>query len=78
MLSTPQRIKFLTIHASFIRNSFIRNRHVEGRHIQGTYTTKGKIPKELLIFKFRVLYSHASEDYITLDDINGIDMILLD
>ena len=25
-----------------------------------------------------MLYSDASEDYITLDDINGIDMILLD
>ena len=36
------------------------------------------MPKELFIFKFRVLYSDASEDYITLDDINGIDMILLD
>ena len=62
----------------FISNHFIRNLHVEGRNIQGTYTTKGKIPKELFIFKFRVLYSDASEDYITLDDINGIDMMLLD
>ena len=33
---------------------------------------------ELFIFKFRVLYLDASEDYITLDGINGIDMILLD
>ena len=62
----------------FIRNHFIRNLHVEGRNILRTYTTKGKIPKQLFIFKFRVLYSDASEDYITLDDINGIDMILLD
>ena len=29
------------------------------------------------MFKFRVLYSDASEDYITLDDVNRIDMILL-
>ena len=62
----------------FIRNHFIRNLYVEGRNIQGTYTTKGKIPKELLIFKFRVLHSDASEDYIALDDINGKGMILLD
>ena len=33
---------------------------------------------ELFLFKFRVLYSYANEDYITLDDNNGIDMILLD
>ena len=62
----------------FIRNHFIRNVHVEGRNIQGTYTTKGKIPKELFIFKFRVLHSDASEDYITLGDINGKGMVLLD
>ena len=43
-----------------------------------TYTTKGKIPKELFIFKFRVLYSDAREDYIILDEINRIDMMLLD
>ena len=65
------------LHAFFKMNHFIRNLHVEGRSFQGTYTTKGKIPKELFIFKFRVLYSDTSEDYITLDDINGIDMILL-
>ena len=51
---------------------------MKGRNIYRPYTTKGKIPKELFIFKFRVLYSDSSEDYITLDDINGIDMILLD
>ena len=62
----------------FIRNHFIRNLHVDGRNIPGTYTTKGKLPKELFIFKFRVLHSDASEDYITLDDNNGIDMILFD
>ena len=62
----------------FIRNHFIRNLNVEGRNVQGTYTTKRKIPKELFIFKFRVLYSDASEDCITLDDVNGIDMTLLD
>ena len=56
----------------------MRNLHVEGRNIERTYTTKEKIPKELSIFKFRVLYSDASGDYITLYDINGIDMILLD
>ena len=62
----------------FVRNHFIRNLHVEGRNIQGTYTNKGKIPKELFIFKFRVLYSDESEDYITLDEINGIGTLLLD
>ena len=50
------------MNAFFIRNHFIRNLHVEGRNIQGTYTTKGKIPKELFIFKIRVLYSDTSED----------------
>ena len=61
-----------------IRNHFIRNLHVKGRNIYRPYTSKGKIPKELFIFTFRVLYSDSSEDYITLGDINGIDMILLD
>ena len=41
-------------------------------------TTKGKIPKELFILIFRVLHSDASEDYITLDDIDGMGMILLE
>ena len=68
----------LNVHALFIRNHFIRNLRVEGRNIQGTYTTKGKIPKELFIFKFQVLHSDASEDYITLDNINGIGMVVLD
>ena len=27
--------------------------------------------------EYRVLYEDSSEDYITLDDINGIDMILI-
>ena len=28
--------------------------------------------------EYRVLYEDSSEDYITLDDINGIDMIFID
>ena len=74
----PRSASFLQYTLFFIRNHFIWNLLVEGRNTQGTYTTKGKIPKELFIFKFRVLHSDASEDYITLDDINGIGMILLD
>ena len=71
-------LRLLVYTLFYIGNHFITNLLVEGRNIQRTYTSKGKIPKELFIFKFRVLYSDASEDYITLDDINGIDMILLD
>ncbi len=33
----------------FIRNWFIGNLHVEGKKTSGTFTTKGKITKELLI-----------------------------
>ena len=77
----PSQVSYKQITGTrffFIRNHFIRNLHVEGRNILRTYTTKGKLPKELFIFKFPVLYSDASEGYITFDDINGIDMILLD
>jgi len=28
--------------------------------------------------EYRVLYKDSSEDYITMDDINGIDMIFID
>ena len=62
----------------FYKEPLYRNLNVEDRNIQGTYTTKGKIPEELFLFIFRVLYSDASEDYTTLDDINEIDMIVLD
>ena len=30
------------------------------------------------VAEFRVLYEDSSEDYITLDGINGIDMIFID
>ena len=66
------------IHAFFYKEPLYKEPTCGRPKYLKNLTTKGKIPKELFIFKFRALYSDASEDYITLDDINGIDMILLD
>ena len=42
---------YLSIHTFFIRNHFIRSLCVECQNMQRTYTTKGKVPKELFNLK---------------------------